>query len=240
MGFLTGRERFSGLENKNRNKMITLPDFDSAFEYENNFYLSCDNTRLSKILAHYELFKMARDLPGAIVECGVFKGTSLVRFAGFRDLFGNPFSHKIIGFDIFGEFPETDFQDDKKYRDKFIDDAGGESISLEQLEDVLKRKGIEKNVELVKGDITQTVPEYVKANPHLKISFLNLDTDIYEPAVTILEHFYPRLVKGGVLLLDDYGTFPGETKAVDDYFKGKDVTIRKFPFAMTPCYIIKE
>lgn len=220
--------------------MIDLPDFQKAFEYENNFYLSCDNTRLSKILSHYELFKMIRELHGAIVECGVFKGASLVRFAGFRDLFGNSFSHKIIGFDIFGAFPETNYKEDVKYREKFVQDAGLESISVEQLQTVLKVKGIEKNIELVKGDVTKTVPEYVEANPHLKIALLNLDTDVYEPAVTILEHLYPRIVKGGVLILDDYGIFPGETKAVDDYFKGKDIEIKKFPFAMTPCYIIKK
>jgi hypothetical protein len=220
--------------------MIDLPDFSKAFEYENNFYLSCDITRFSKFMAHYELFKMAHELPGAIVECGVFKGASLVRFAGFRDLMGNPFSHKIIGFDMFGDFPETGFQEDIEYRERFVRGAGLSSISVEQLNEVLKNKGIDKNVELVAGDITKTVPDYVKKNPHLKISLLNLDTDIYEPAVTILEHLYPRIVKGGVLILDDYGTFPGETKAVDDYFKGTDIKIRKFPFAMTPCYIIKE
>ena len=44
---------------------------------------------------------MTMDVPGAIVECGVFKGTSLARFAMFRELFGNTFSKKIIGFDIF-------------------------------------------------------------------------------------------------------------------------------------------
>ena len=220
--------------------MIQLPDFDKAFEYENNFYLSCDNTRLSKILSHYELFKLTHDLPGAIVECGVFKGASLVRFAGFRDLFGNPWSHKIIGFDIFGEFPKTDFDEDQKYRENFINAAGSSSISVEQLQQVLDHKGIGKNVELVKGDVTETIPKYLAENPHLKISLLNLDTDIYEPAVTILEHLYPRIVRGGVLIIDDYGTFPGETKAVDDYFKDKPVKIRKFPFAMTPCYVIKE
>ena len=220
--------------------MISLPDFNKAFEYENNFYLSCDNTRLSKILSHYELFKQVIGLPGAIVECGVFKGASLVRFAGFRDLFVNAYSNKIIGFDIFGEFPETNFEDDKKYRSNFINAAGASSISVEQLKTVLTQKGIDKNVELVSGDILKTVPEYVKNNPHLKIALLNLDTDVYEPAVTILEHFYPRIVRGGVLILDDYGTFPGETKAVDDYFKDKKVIIRKFPFAMTPSYIIKD
>jgi len=220
--------------------MIDLPDFSKAFEYENNFYLSCDITRFSKFMAHYELYRMAHELPGEIVECGVFKGASLVRFAGFRDLLGNPFSHRIIGFDIFGDFPETDFEEDVEYRERFVRGAGLSSISVEQLEKVLVNKGIEKNVELVAGDITKTVPEYVKNNPHLKISLLNLDTDIYEPAVTILENLYPRMVKGGVLILDDYGTFPGETRAVDDYFKGTNIRIKKFPFAMTPSYIIKE
>jgi Macrocin-O-methyltransferase (TylF) len=219
---------------------MVLPDFSKAFEYENDFYLSCDNTRLSKFIAHYELFKMAQNLPGAIVECGVFKGASFTRFAGFRDLFGSAFSHKLIGFDIFGDFPATAYEDDQKYRDRFIDAAGIASISVEQLKEVLKRKGIDRNTELVAGDVTQTVPEYVKQNPHLKIALLNLDTDIYEPAVTILEHLYPRLVRGGILILDDYSTFPGETKAVDEYFKDQNIKIQKFPFAMSPCFLIKD
>lgn len=177
--------------------MIKLPDFTKAFEYENNFYLSCDNKRLSKFLAHYELFEMAKGLPGAMVECGVFIGASFVRFAGFRDLFGNPFSHKLIGFDTFGSFPETNFEEDKKYRDNFIQAAGEQSISKKQLFEVLRRKGIVKNVELVEGDIVKTVPEYLRKNPHLKISLLNLDTDVYEPAVAILKYFWPRIVRGG-------------------------------------------
>jgi hypothetical protein len=220
--------------------MIKLPDSRNAFEYENNFYLTCDNTRLSKILSQYELYKKIINLPGAIVECGIFKGASLIRFAGFRDIFGNSFSNKIIGFDTFDEFPDTNFDEDQKYRDKFIENAGINSIGELQLLEVLKYKGIEKNIELVKGDICKTVPEYVKNNPHLKIALLNLDVDIYEPAVTILEELYPRICNGGVLILDDYATFPGETKAVDDYFREKNVKIRKFPFAMTPSYIVKE
>ncbi|MCU0341349.1 MAG: TylF/MycF family methyltransferase [Spirosomaceae bacterium] len=203
--------------------MSQLPDVGKAFEYENNFYLSCDNSRLGKFMAHYELFKMAQRLPGAIVECGVFKGVSFTRFAGFRDLYGSASATKMIGFDIFGIFPETSFEGDIKPRERFIEAAGAESISVEQLMEVLIRKGVDKNVELVAGDITKTLPEYVEKNPSLKIALLNLDTDIYEPAVTILEHLYPRLVKGGVLILDDYGTFPGETQAVDEYFKGQNI-----------------
>lgn len=219
--------------------MIKLPEFSRAFEYENNFYLSCDNSRLSKFLAHYELFKMTKDLPGDIVECGVFKGTSFVGFGGFRDLFGNPLRKKLIGFDTFGKFPETNYEEDKKYRNKFIAAAGEKSISKEQLLKVLKRKKIRKNIEIVEGDITKTVPRYIKKNKNLKICLLNLDTDIYEPAVTILQYFWPKIVRRGILILDDYGVFPGETKAVDDYFKDKNIKILKFSFAKTPCYIVK-
>ncbi len=219
---------------------MKLPNFEKAFDYENNFYLSCDMTRISKILAHYELFNKVIDIGGEIVECGVFKGASLARFAMFREIFTNPFSKKIIAFDTFGKFPQTKFKDDVKVRKNFVKEAGENSISKPQLLHVLKNKGITKWIELVKGDITKTVPAYIKKHPELKISLLNLDTDIYEPAVTILEHLYPRIVKGGVLIIDDYGTFPGETKAVDEYFKNKKVKINKFPFRTTPCYLVKQ
>jgi len=219
--------------------MIPLPDFEKSFDYENNFYLSCDVTRISKILAQYELFKLVNQIPGAIVECGVLKGSSFSRFSMFREIFSNSFSKKLIGFDTFGKFPETSFIDDQKPREQQITSAGIESISKEQLFNILKHKGTDKNVELIEGDITKTVPDYVKKNPELKISLLNLDTDIYEPAVTILENLYPRITKGGIIILDDYETFPGEAKAVDDYFKDQKIEIKKFSFCMTPCYMIK-
>ena len=219
--------------------MIELPDFQKEFEYENNFYLSCQPIRIAKLLAHYELHKMVDSIAGSIIECGVFKGTSLVRFAMFRELFSNSYSKKIIGFDTFGKFPDTSFEEDKLKRQKFIENAGEESISKNQLLEILEQKNINHNIELVEGDILETIPQYLKEHPETKISLLNLDTDIYEPAVKILEEFYPRLNSGGVLILDDYGVFPGETKAVDDYFDGCNVTIQKFPFCMTPCYIVK-
>ena len=220
--------------------MIKLPDFNKSFEYENNFYLSCDITRISKLLAHYQLYKNTINVPGAIVECGVFKGASFSRFTMFRELFENPFSRKVIGFDTFEEFPETNFKDDLDYRNHFIDEAGSSSISVEQMTEVLKNKGIYKNIDFVKGDITKTVPDYVSKHPELKISLLNLDTDIYEPAKVILKYLYPKIARGGILILDDYGTFPGETKAADEYFQDHDVVIQKFPYCMTPSFIVKK
>ena len=142
---------------------------------------------------------MTKNTPGEIVECGVFKGASLSRFAIFREIFGESTSKKIIGFDTFDEFPKTSFIPDKKMRNKFIRIAGNHSISKNQMMRVLKNKGLIDKVELIQGDITKTVPEYIKHHPKLKLSLLNLDTDVYEPAVTILENLYPRLSSGGIL-----------------------------------------
>ena len=220
--------------------MIKLPDFKKSFDYENNFYLSCQPIRIVKLLVHYEIFKKVNSIPGAIVDCGVFKGSSLVRFAMLRDLFGNNFSKKIIGFDVFGKFPKSKYVDDKKDIRKFVKEAGNVSISKPQLLKILKNKGLETNVDLVKGDITKTVPKYLKKHPELRISLLNLDVDIYEPSVTILEYLYPRIVKGGILLLDDFGFFSGETQAIEEYFRKKKIKIKKHALSMTPAYVIKK
>ena len=64
--------------------------------------------------------------------------------------------------------------------------------------------------------------------------------DIYEPTAVIIETLYPRILKGGVLILDDYEVFSGATKAVNDYFKNKAVKILRFPFRKTPFYILKN
>jgi len=220
--------------------MIKLPNNKKSFEYENNFYLSAQNSRIGKLIIHYELFKIANKLPGSIVECGIFKGMSLIRFATFRNLLDKKNEKKILGFDAFGEFPEAKFEKDKKMRRKFIKDSGKSGISKSQLLKILKNKKLGKKIELVKGDITKTVPKYVKNHPNLQISLLNLDADMYEPSITILDYLYPKIVKGGILILDDYGFFPGETKAVNEFFKNKKVEIKQFPFQKTPKYIIKK
>ena len=217
--------------------MIKLPDFHKPFDYENNFYLSCDNSRIGKMLAHYELLKLSSKIPGCIIECGVFKGISLIRLATFLKLLKS--NKKIIAFDTFGKHTTTKISSDHKRRNKLLS-HGKEGISEKQLMKVLKHKGLEKNIQLIKGDITEVGPMYLKQHPKLKISLLNLDVDFYEPSVSILKNFYPKLSKGGILMLDDYGIWDGETTAVNEYFTGKKIKIRKFSFSQTPSYIIKH
>ena len=103
----------------------------------------------------------------------------------------------------------------------------------------MKHKKID-NYEFVKGNINKTIPKYCKDNEHLKIALLHIDTDIYEPAVTILENMYDKVVKDGVIMFDDYGTFPGETKAVDEFFSGKGLVVQKLPILHIPSFVVKK
>jgi hypothetical protein len=215
-------------------------DTDKAADYENGFYLTSSVPRLAKALAHYELYKRIVNLPGHVVECGVFKGTSMVRWATYREVLESPHARRIIGFDTFADFPETGYADDQAPRERFIAAAGSVSMTVEELQQVMTHKGV-RNVELVAGDILETVPRYVQQNPAFKIALLHIDTDIYEPAKAALEALYDRIVPGGLLVLDDYGLFPGETKAVDEFFAGRTPLFQKLPLSHDiPVFVVKR
>lgn len=96
------------------------------------------------------------------------------------------------------------------------------------------------NVELVKGNIAETLPEYIKKHGELRISLLHIDTDVYEPCKIGLQLLYDLVVPDGIIVLDDYSTIEGETKAVDEFFSDKGVRFHKFSFSHEkPVYIIK-
>ena len=215
-------------------------DTDKCWDYENGFYLTSHITRLAKVLAQYELYKTIVGLPEHVVECGVYKGASFIRWASFREILENPYSRKIIGFDAFGKFPEG--QEDAANR-AFIQrfsSQGGDGISRDSFAQVLAYKGVE-NSELIEGDIYATVPQYVAAHPELKIALLHLDVDVYGPSKVVLDHLFERIVKGGLLVMDDYGIVPGETQAVDELIKQIEARplIEKLPIAHIPAYIRK-
>ncbi|SCY09746.1 Macrocin-O-methyltransferase (TylF) [Lachnospiraceae bacterium XBB2008] len=218
--------------------MINKFDETRTMDYENGFYLTTQPSRIGNIISHYELYKMVINLPGDIVECGVFRGGSLIQWATFRELLENQESRKIIGFDMFGPFPEAHNEGDELFRKKWLNETGGDYLEIEELEKSLALKGF-GNVELVKGDILETLEKYIKQHPFLRISLLHIDTDIYEPSKKALEILYDRVVQGGIIVADDYGV-AGETDAIDEFFDGKPVLKKLRISHKKPSYIIKE
>jgi hypothetical protein len=212
---------------------------NKAWDYENGFYLTSDTTRIGKLVAHWELYKMVSNIPGHIVELGVFKGASLIRFATFRNLLESENSRKIIGFDAFGSFPPAFNEHDQKFACNW-EEGAGKGIPVDELQTALDQKKI-GNIELIQGNICQTVPEYFAAKPQLRIALLHIDTDIHEPAQCGLETLWSRIVPGGVLVLDDYGTEYGGTVAVEEFFSNMAIRLQKFPFSHeSPAFIVKE
>jgi len=212
-------------------------DVDRAWDYENGFYLTSHVTRLAKMVAHFELYKSIINLPGHIVESGGYKGASLIRFATFREILESPYSRKIIGFDAFGKFPDQDNFNDVTFIKKF-EEAGGNGISVEELRKVFTYKKI-NDYELIKGDILQTVPLYLSEHPELKIALLHIDVDVYQPTVTVLNVCYDRIVTNGLVVIDDFATVAGATRAIDEFFAEKNVVIKKSSISHIPAYIRK-
>jgi hypothetical protein len=159
-----------------------------------------------------------------------------------RSLLENVWMRKLIAFDTFDTFAQTENQQDNQIRTIIEHVAGLDCITTEQFTQLLAQKGggVEENCELVEGDICQTVPAYVKLHPELRISLLNIDVDFDKPTETILKNLFPRVVKGGIVLFDDYGSFPGESNIIDKFLKETSYTLKHFGFTRHPCYIIKE
>ena len=210
-----------------------------VWDYENGFYWFSPKSRLNKMLAHYELYKKILGIPGNIIELGVYKGASLVRFATFRDALENDYSRKIIGFDAFGSFPISNLKvkDDLNFVEKF-EDAGGHGLSDNEISNILNSKGFE-NFNLVKGNVFDTLPKYLSENPETRISMLHLDMDVKEPTDFALDLLYDRIVPGGIIIFDDYNAVSGETISVDEFISKHKLKLEKLSFYNVPAFVRK-
>ena len=212
--------------------------------YENEFYLTSDKSRIKKITDHYEIYKKVSHLEGDIIECGVFKGVSLIRFLTFRAFDSMSKIKKIYGFDIFGSFPRPNKNKDHNKRDtsfaKSHDKKIGLGIKKKKLNDILRTKGF-KNFSLIEGDVTETIEKFIKNKKKIKIALLHLDMDVYEPTKHTLNKLFKFIVKNGIILIDDYKHIRGATIAIDEFMKkNKKLKIQKISIKSRPSFIIKK
>jgi hypothetical protein len=205
---------------------------------------------MPRFLSHYELFKQVIDLPGCIVELGVFKGASFFTWSMLMEIFV-PFdrSRKIYGFDSFEgltQFRPEDGKDDRSAGKNLggYKCTAAEVMKLTEMHNADNLITGTQRANLIVGEIQNTLPKFLNEYPGLKISLLHFDVDLYEPTKYALEMLYPLVLKGGIVCLDEYALVPwqGETRAVDEYFTsiGEQPLIRKHAFAQTPHgYLIK-
>jgi hydrogenase maturation factor len=183
---------------------------------------------------------MALNVPGDIVECGVFKGVGLMYWAKLLEIFA-PGSHKhVVGFDVFGPFKQVPLQvaeEEIAVRHNQI----AEGISKAEIAAIVETAGLAHRIELIEGDIAQTAPDYVAHHYGFRISLLHLDLDTYTGTKAALTAFWPVVSRGGVIVFDEYAVSGmGESQAVDEFFEGMEIRPLTVPYSNTPtAYLIK-
>jgi hypothetical protein len=174
-------------------------------------------------------YVVERDVPGAIVECGVWRGGSMMVVAHTLLELSRP-SYDLYLFDTFdGMTPPTEHDRNLSgtraadLLERSSPDAAVWAHSpIEQTRAALQGTGYPRDrIHFVPGRVEDTIP---KEAPE-QVALLRLDTDWYESTHHELVHLYPRVSTGGVLIIDDYGHWQGARKATDEYLAEQKVPL---------------
>lgn len=213
-----------------------------------NLGLFMNRQTVSRLLFMHELYQKILNVHGVVMEFGTRWGHNLALFHSFRGIY-EPYNYnrKIIAFDTFEGFPSVDAKD-----------GGSSAVSQgaynvteryeEYLEQVLAYHVQESPLahlrrhELVKGDVTKTVPKYLEQHPETMVALAYFDLDLYEPTKRCLELLRPHLTKGTVLAFDElnHSEWPGETIALKEVFGLANCRLQRSPANPTPSYMVIE
>jgi len=212
-----------------------------------NFPKYVRRQHLKRFLALYEIFKLALPVKGSIVECGVFRGFGVMAWAKLSAMLEpENLTRRIYGFDSFAGFTNTAVEDENVVampeRGALRADSYEELLALIREHDRDRFLGHMDKVHLIKGDVCQTIPQFIQDTPHLVVSLLFLDLDLYEPTKVALENFLPRMPKGSILAFDelDNPMWPGETLAALEMVGLNKLNLRRFEWDPYISYAVIE
>ncbi len=171
---------------------------------------------------------------GCVVECGTWKGGML---AGLADTLGK--DRRYIGFDSFEGLPNAKPIDGDEAIAWQLNTSGKDyhnncSAAKEEAEEALRISG-SQSTELIAGWFADTVVNWQANEP---IAFLRLDGDWYDSTMTCLNHLVPQMSEGGIIVIDDYYTWGGCSKAVHDWLSLKKLPLCKRQGFNDVCYLV--
>ncbi len=223
---------------------------DTTVEKLGSFMKYVTRQDLSILLARFELFKQISEIKGSIVNCGVYFGGELMTWyqlsAALEPI---NYNRRMIGFDTFSGNASISDKDNQSAnaigipQPDYAIDSESSLTELSQIHDSNRFLNHIPKIELIRGDIVETVPKYLEENPHLLISLLSLSVNLYEPTLMALKQFLPRMPKGSIIVLAtlNEGCFPGVTLSLLHVFREcglNNVTIKSFPYVPNLSYIV--
>ena len=227
--------------------MIELTDNQqSFFDNFNGFILNKDRRVFNKLIARTLLYDSVKDIPGDIVECGVFKGTGLYTFLKLKYILNPNSAKKVVGFDFFNTDDLLASITNDEERDTMRQLFGNRNFKhnnsyCEYLNHKILADGfMPHDFDLVPGDVSITTAQYAKDNPGFKISLLYMDIDLEMPTYNTLNNFWDNITKGGIIVFDEYGYNAwSESKGVDRFIKERDLSLKSLNFMCPTAYIKK-
>jgi len=219
-------------------------DFDEATQHLCQFVRPFTMTSPEKIFALRQavMHVIQHGVEGDMVECGVWKGGSMMAIA--RTLLESGATERnLYLFDTFEGMPapgDEDVSFDGKPAHQLLSESDKESnwvwaySAVEEVKrNVLSTRYPAERISFIKGKVEETIPSKAPA----KIALLRLDTDWYESTYHELVHLFPRLSSGGILIIDDYGHWKGARKAVDEYFSQQklDLLLHRIDYSGRMC-----
>lgn len=201
---------------------------------------------LSRVLFMDFLYRQILDVQGIIVEFGCRWGQNLALYSSLRGIY-EPFNRlrRIVGFDTFEGFPSVVAEDGEKLIAGDYATTPGYEQYLCRLLDLQEKESPLSHIckhEVIKGDATKRVPEYLNQNPQTVIALAYFDFDIFEPTRDCLKAIEPYLTKGTVIGFDEVNdsTTPGETVALREVFGLGRFALKRYRYNARTSYLVVE
>jgi hypothetical protein len=202
----------------------------------------------ARCLFMHDLYRRALDVHGVVMEFGTRWGQNLALFSAFRGIY-EPFNYTrhIIGFDTFAGFPDVSPEDGTNPAVT----EGAYSVTEgweETLEEILLYHESESPIshlrkfELVKGDVSETLPQFLERHPETVVALAYFDMDIYKPTRDALLAIRPHLTRGSVIGFDEacFAALPGETVALREVLGLGAVRLQRVPYSPATSFLIWE
>jgi hypothetical protein len=208
-------------------------------ELERNPFLFIRSSLLSRLISLSDVYRMIVDIPGAIFDLGCWWGQNSVLFENCRAIF-EPFNkqRKIVCFDSFEGYTHWTDEDQKSEifnQNTYATGASYERFlrALLETHEGLNNLGHQRGIhQVVKGDATQTVADYLAKNSETIIALAAFDLGLYEPTKAVLQAIRPHLVPGSVLLMIHLTRkeLQGDGRAFLEAMKGMRYRLTKSPY----------
>ena len=208
------------------NNIKNMPS-QSLYDNFNGFIFDKDIKVLGKLLYRYKFFELTKDLPGDIVELGVFKGSGVATFLKFIEIFCTHSNKKIIGFDLFNSFNDvvSTYANGNTMQTVY---SKTDSNDLTICSVSNKLENINKDGSkflLIEGDVCKTTKTFVSNNPGFRTSLIYVDLDLNEPVYHSLMNLWDNLLPGGYIVFDEYEYHKfDESNGVDRFLKEKGIS----------------